>query len=198
MQKLSLKPVLERDQSVKEFGYVLNLIFETYFRRSPQHWGFCSKHSDQSDVLGQRIGADWCYYISYMRAQILERECQALRQSSQPICPVHYLTRFDHKIVIPGWKENESVVVHNDRMGGEESDLSQIAENSNVDASQASNDDAYSEVPVTGGNQASKNVDGTAIISEFLLDVGLFELNLSEGLSEMRGYLRGRLGLKMT
>lgn len=70
-------------------------------------------------------------------------------------------------------------------MRDEEGDLSQLAEGNNADAGQASYDDNYSDVLMTGGNQTGSNVNRTAIIREFLLDVGLSESSFSGDLSEM-------------
>lgn len=60
---------------------------------------------------------------------------------------------------------------------------------------QVSSYDDNNDVPVRDANLTSISVDRTAVIRESLLDVGLTESNLLEEISEMRGYLRGRLGL---
>lgn len=80
-------------------------------------------------------------------------------------------------------------------MIGEEDDLSELVESNNADAGQAPYYDNYSNAPVTGGIQTGSNVVWTAIIHKFLFDVGLARSNLLGDLSEMRGYLRGRLRL---
>lgn len=48
-----------------------------------------------------------------------------------------------------------------------------------------------------GVNQADSKAHRTAIIQEFVVDSGLSKSNFLMGLSEMQGYLRGRLGLKV-
>lgn len=50
-------------------------------------------------------------------------------------------------------------------------------------------------MPVAGDDRVGGDVDRRTIIHEFLLDVGLSESNLSRDLPELRGYLRGQLGL---
>lgn len=150
---------------------------------------------DQSDVLGPKVGADWCFYNPYMRTRISKRKYHALQQSPLPICPASHPAGFDHDIEILKWVEDEGSVVCDDGTRGEEGYLSQLVGNNNADAGQVSYDKAYSDVAVTGGNQAGSNVDWTAIILEFMQDVGHSKSNLSLNLSEMWGYLRGRLEL---
>lgn len=156
----------------------MDLRFETDFWRLPQDWGSCSKRRDKSDVLEQRFGADWCYYNPYMRTRILERKYQALRQLSRPICTANYLTGFDHDLEIPGWEEDEGSIVQDDRTGGAEGGLSQLVENNNADTGQSSKYDAFNDVSMAGGNQTGNDVDHTATIRDFLLDIGLSESNL--------------------
>lgn len=118
MRKLSLKSVLESDRNVEDFGYILNLISETNFRQLPLIWGSRSKRRDQSDVSGQRSGANGCYDNPYTRAQILEHEYLTLRRSSRPVRPANYPTWFDHDVEIPGWEEDRDEKVRYDRTSG--------------------------------------------------------------------------------
>lgn len=73
--------------------------------------------------------------------------------------------------------------------------MSQLIAGNNADAGQALYDDAYSNVPVIGGKQMSNNMDRSAIICEAIVEVGLSKSKLAGDLFEMRGYMRGRLGL---
>lgn len=56
MRRLSLKPVLLSDQNVKEFEYILELIFGTKFLRLLQHFGSCSRRCGWFNVLAQKVG----------------------------------------------------------------------------------------------------------------------------------------------
>lgn len=121
-------------------------------------------------MLGQSVEANWCFYSPNIRSGILRREHQSLRQSPRPIRLAHYPTESDHKIGLAGLENNKSSVGRNDRMGGEENDLRQLVAGNNADAGLALYDDAYVDVPQTGGNQTGNNVDQSPIIREFLVD----------------------------
>lgn len=63
-------------------------------------------------------------------------------------------------------------------MEGDEGGLSQLVEDGNADAEQASYNDVYIDFPVRGSNQTGSNVDRASIVHEFLLHVGLSESSL--------------------
>lgn len=77
-------------------------------------------------------------------------------------------------------------------MGGKEGSLSLLVEDNNTDARQTSYYYFSCEVPMTGGNRTGNDVERTAIIREFLLDIGLSQSSFPRDLSKVRGYLRGR------
>lgn len=130
-----------------------------------------------------------------MRARNLRYKYQALRQPPRPITTANYPTGFDHDVKIPAWEEGEGGVVLDNCMGSKEGELSQLAVGDNADVEQALYYDDYSNILVTGCNRTGSSVNRTTSICEFLLDVGLSKSRLPRDLSEMRGYLCGRLGL---
>lgn len=79
---------------------------------------------------------------------------------------------------IPWWEEDGDIGALNDLITGEELDSSQFFECNDADVGSSSYYDDYGDVPTTDGNQARGNVDRTAIVREFLLDVGPSESNL--------------------
>lgn len=62
-------------------------------------------------------------------------------------------------------------------MGGTGGGLRELVDDNNADAGRALYHDASSNVPMTGGNQTGNDVDRTAIIREFPLDLGTSKAN---------------------
>lgn len=191
MWKLDLKPVLGSERNIDEFEYMLGMIEDTDFKRLPQHWGSRSKRRDVSDLSGRGVGADWFYYNPYSRKAITEREFEVLRNSPRPIRPINFPSGFDHDVPLPGWDEEEGSDRSSSegRMEGEE-----VVEVENIEADNAEEPAANARACESEDRSVGSD-QRTAIIRDFLVDVGLPESSLSGEVSELRGYLRGRLGL---
>lgn len=77
------------------------------------------------------------------------------------------------------------------------SGLSQAVERAFADAWQDSFYDDYGNVPMPVDNWMRDNVDRTKNIGEFLSNVRFLELNFWGDLADLRGYMRGRLGIQV-
>lgn len=122
---------------------------------------------------------------------ITERKLEILRNSSRPVRPFNFLTKFGNDIQLPGWNtDNESGRISSDgRKSGkgaaDDNVVDDIRAKAPVDNAYADRLDVH---PSGFGRRA-------AIILELSIDVGLSESSLSGDVSKLRGYLRGRLGL---
>ena len=207
MRKLDLRLVLGSARNVEEFNHILGLIERTRFKRLPSHWGSNSKRRNQSVGLGKRRGGDWCYYNPYTRKRITEKQYEELRRQPRPVRPPNYPTGFNHDVEIPGWEEDDSDGSESD----DEDDRADAEEDWEMEQEQpddAEMDDGFDEdeqmdepapaagaVVQGGGAGASGDVTRLAAVKDFLRDCGIADASLTGDYTELRAYLRGRLGL---
>lgn len=122
---------------------------------------------------------------------ITECKFEILRNLPRLVRPVNFSTEFDHDVPLPGRDEDDESDrdSSNGRMSGEGAADDDVVDDMSAEAS---GDNAYAdemEVQSVGSEQRA------AIIRVSLIDAGIPGCSLLGDVSELRGYLRGRLGL---
>ena len=189
MRKLNLVPILGNQANVDEFNHMLGLIEDTNFRTLPTTWRSDGKRRHGTYM----VGAEFMYYDPYKRVCITQLEYDCLWRRRRPLRPANYPTGYDYTQPIPGWDEAGDYAYS---VGDEDDDG-----DSRMDDYDGEDDDYWEEGmpqdtvgPGKGGSSANDESRLTHV-REFLREVGLPDDILIGSLDELKGYLKGRLGV---